>query len=199
MNSLNFAKPGGTRDNSSCYGFIASGARWKQTENFLVNPSNSEGISSSYVYDTFVQATNLWDNQVSFDVFGNASEDSSATFDFNSTDNRNVALFGSYPDPDVIAVTNVWGYFYGNPKTRELVEWDMLVNDAFTWGIWELTPTAMDLSNIVTHELGHSAGLADIYNTVCTPVTMYGYASEGETNKRTLESPDITGIRKLYP
>jgi hypothetical protein len=27
---------------------------------------------------------------------------------------------------------------------------------------------------------------------------MYGYATEGETKKRTLEIGDITGIKKLY-
>jgi len=27
---------------------------------------------------------------------------------------------------------------------------------------------------------------------------MYGYASNGETKKRTLEDGDITGVKKLY-
>ena len=56
----------------------------------------------------------------------------------------------------------------------------------------------MDLQNIAVHELGHSFGLADIYSSSCAEVTMYGYSTEGETKKRTLEQPDITGIQKLY-
>lgn len=195
---LAFAKPNGVSSNSACYGFIASGARWKQTENFVINPTNNEDISPSYVSAAFVGSTDLWDNQVDFNLFGSSSNNSTATFDFNVTDNQNVVKFGDYRDPNVIAVTNVWGYFYGNPKTRELIEWDMLLNDSFNWGVWELDPTKMDLANIATHELGHAAGMADIYSGTCSPVTMYGYASEGEINKRTLENPDITGVRKLY-
>ena len=56
----------------------------------------------------------------------------------------------------------------------------------------------MDLQNIATHELGHSAGLNDIYSSTCSEVTMYGYSSYGETKKRTLEQPDITGLQKIY-
>ena len=55
----------------------------------------------------------------------------------------------------------------------------------------------MDFENIATHELGHAVGLGDLYND-CTEETMYGYASYGETKKRTLEAGDITGIKKLY-
>lgn len=32
----------------------------------------------------------------------------------------------------------------------------------------------------------------------CSKETMYGYASEGETKKRTLNSGDIQGINNLY-
>ncbi len=193
---LNYAKPSGAGGSSACYGFIASGARWKQTENFIVNPTNLEGLDQNYLYNTYLGATDLWDNQVAFDIFGSSASDSAATFDFNATDNKNVVKFGPYSDANVIAVTNVWGYFYGNPKTRELIEWDMLMNNAFNWGTGE--NDKMDLANIATHELGHAAGLGDIYDTTCSDVTMYGYASEGEINKRTLESADITGITKLY-
>ena len=56
----------------------------------------------------------------------------------------------------------------------------------------------MDFENIVTHELGHAVGLADLYTTSCSEQTMYGYAANGETKKRTLESGDITGVKQLY-
>ncbi len=56
----------------------------------------------------------------------------------------------------------------------------------------------MDFDNIATHELGHSFGLDDLYEDTCFEETMYGYASTGETNKRTLENGDITGIYTLY-
>ena len=56
----------------------------------------------------------------------------------------------------------------------------------------------MDFENIVTHEHGHVFGLDDLYTSTCSEETMYGYATEGETKKRTLESGDIMGIQRLY-
>ncbi|MBA7689098.1 hypothetical protein ES703_97593 [subsurface metagenome] len=56
----------------------------------------------------------------------------------------------------------------------------------------------MDFGNIATHELGHAVGLDDLYTSKCSEMTMYGYASYGETKKRTLEAGDITGVQKLY-
>jgi len=57
----------------------------------------------------------------------------------------------------------------------------------------------MDLQNIATHEFGHGVGLNDVYQTDCSLVTMYGYSDYGETQKRTLEPPDINGLLTLYP
>ncbi len=187
--------PGGA---SACYTFLASGARWKTTEPYQLNPSNIFGLSPQFVSASFDSGTSAWDNQVSFAVFGAPSLNSGADFSFDNADGQNVAKFGSYNDPDVIAVTNVWGYFGGRPSTRELVEWDMLISDSFVWGDATVDSTRMDLPNIVTHELGHSAGLGDLYNTDCQTATMYGYGTEGETSKRDLDVGDIAGITKLY-
>jgi hypothetical protein len=56
----------------------------------------------------------------------------------------------------------------------------------------------MDFENIATHELGHSVGLGDLYTDACSEQTMYGYADNGETKKRTLEAGDIKGVQELY-
>ena len=69
----------------------------------------------------------------------------------------------------------------------------------WTWGDAIIDLTKMDLQNIATHELGHGVGLGDVYDTVCSAVTMYGYSDYGEIQKRTLEQPDIKGLLTLYP
>ncbi len=56
----------------------------------------------------------------------------------------------------------------------------------------------MDLGGIATHEIGHGIGLADLYTTLCREVTMYGYSTEGEFKKRTLEAGDLRGLWKIY-
>ncbi len=55
----------------------------------------------------------------------------------------------------------------------------------------------MDLQNIATHELGHTVGLSDLYNR-CLEETMYGYSSEGETSKRSLNPGDIAGLKAIF-
>ncbi len=56
----------------------------------------------------------------------------------------------------------------------------------------------MDFENIATHKLGHTFGLDYLFTEACSEEMMYGFAAEGETNKRTLEGEDITGIIDLY-
>lgn len=56
----------------------------------------------------------------------------------------------------------------------------------------------MDVLNIATHEFGHNLVLADLYDYASREFTMYGYASLGETKKRTLAYDDVNGIRFIY-
>ena len=183
---------------ATCYDFLARQAKWKIGESYVVNPVNNFGLSEPFISSALETSVNTWDVQTSFDIFGSGSLDSSAVVDLTKTDGKNVVAFANYSVDGVIAVTNVWGYFSGPPRLRELVEWDMILDTDYVWGDGTVDPTVMDLQNIATHELGHSAGLADLYTIECSAQTMYGYSGEGELKKRTLESGDIAGIRALY-
>lgn len=188
-----FAKSGKPSDpTASCYGFLASGARWKTTESFVT----AEPISPALTAQDF----EVWDTVVAFDMFG--IEDTSTTVNGADTvqpDGKNEVMFGNITDEGAIAVTIVWGIFSGPPQNRKLVEYDVVFDDVeYVWGDATIDPTVMDFENIAIHEFGHAAGLADLYSSSCSEQTMYGYATEGETKKRTLETGDITGIKKLY-
>lgn len=195
-----FAKPSapGKTKPVNCYGYLASGAKWKINEPYLINPTNGDGLGASFVESAVNAGVAEWE-RFGGNIFGGWAIDYSAQYVDNATDEKNTVTFGTIDDSGIIAVTNVWGYFSGSPKTRQLVEWDMLFNDAyFAFGDATLNSALMDLQNIATHELGHSAGMDDLYNTVCFQETMYGYSTEGETSKRDLYSGDIAGITKLY-
>ena len=194
----NSARAAGNGKNkfSSCYSFLASGAKWKTAENYYINPVNS-GVNEGLVFNAITSSTAEWE-KYGGDIFGGGAIDYNLNDNGGNLDNKNVAFFDSYNDPDVIAVTTVWGYFYGAPKSREIVEWDMQFNTGFAWGDAAVNPVLMDIQNIATHELGHSAGLGDLYTTACSAETMYGYASEGEISKRDLNQGDILGLQALY-
>ena len=196
-----FAKPEapGKSKPVNCYGFLAAGAKWKTTEPYLINPTNYDGLSASFVESAVNAGVAEWEKYVTFNIFGDESKDYSAQFIDDYTDGKNTVTFGTYSNSGVIAIANVWGYFGGKTQYRELTEWDILFNDAyFTFGDATVNTGLMDLQNIATHELGHAAGMDDLYNTVCYQETMYGYSNEGETSKRNLYNGDITGIRNLY-
>lgn len=198
-----YAKPpwagGGGKPEAKCYGFLAKGAKWKTLEPYLVNPTNSDGLSDTFVKSAVDLGVGEWETYGG-EIFGEGSLDASASYNDGNLDEVNTTSFGAYPDSGVIAVTTVWGYFSGPPQTRELVEWDILFNNASTWAWGDATADAslMDLQNIATHELGHSAGMDDLYETSCNLETMYGYSTEGEMIKRDLHTGDIVGIQELY-
>jgi len=191
------SQPGSGKGGTKCYGFLANGAKWRSAEEYLINPFNLDGMGADFVETSVNAGVSEWESYGG-NIFGPGFVDYSVSYNDGSFDGVNSVSFGSYEDNGVIAVTNVWGYFYGAPQTRELLEWDMLFNENFSWGDAGTNPSLMDLRNIATHELGHSAGLADLYETSCQEETMYGYGTEGETKKQNLNTGDIQGIQKLY-
>lgn len=184
---------------SSCYGFLANGAKWKVLEPFLFNPVNSWGLDPNVAFTNLVADISKWESAARKEILGDGSVTlSSLTADLDRPDNLNEIYFAGMDDPNIIGVTIVWGIFQGAPSKRQLLEWDMVFNEVdFAWST-SGDLDKMDFENIATHELGHAIGLGDLYDSACGEQTMYGYASNGETKKRTLEVGDLTGIRSLY-
>ena len=189
-------KPGATK----CYGFLASSAKWKTIEPYIIDPTNTDGLNDSFIRNNVASDIYAWESAAGKNILGDEVSGVVDGADETSPDNKNELYFGSISDSGVIAVTIVWGIFGGPPAGRELVEWDMVLDQAdFDWTEDALIETnKMDFWNIAIHELGHSVGMDDLYTTGCSEETMYGYATEGETKKRDLNTGDIAGIRKLY-
>ncbi len=188
-------KPGGG-GGTTCYSLLASGAKWKNAESFLVDESSApiSGMTSR-----LNGAVSTWEavNAANADIFGGGTRNDSYSANLSAVDGVNGAEFGPIADPGVIAVTYTWGRFGGPPQARELVEWDMVFDtDSFSWST-SGERSAMDFLSIATHELGHAMGLGHPAST-CTLETMYAYASDGETIKRDLNAGDIAGINVMY-
>jgi len=184
-------------DASDCYGFLSKGAKWKTVEPYMVDSTNTRGLEGSFVTSNLAMDIGKWETAAGVSILGDEIAGIVDGADTVSTDGKNEVMFGDIEQENAIAVAIVWGIFGGPPPFRQLVEWDMVFDDVdFDWGIGEADK--MDFENIATHELGHAVGLGDLYTSECSEQTMYGYATEGETKKRTLEAGDITGITKLY-
>jgi hypothetical protein len=182
---------------NTCYKLL--GVKWNTLPiNYVINPTNKDGLSESFLTSTLQTSSETWDSYTSKELFNNVfSIDYSATWDDQAPDGKNEYVFSSYSQNNVIAVTNIWGYFSGPKANKRITEYDILFNEYYAWGDASINPLLMDLQNIATHEIGHGIGLADLYNT-CTQETMYGYSKEGEMSKRTLNSGDIAGLRVMY-
>lgn len=197
----NFAKPPWAGVNGDeCYAFLGKGVKWKELPiSYAIDPQNPQGLSQEFITSAIYAGAEEWDNHTSSELFSDTyAIIYDGSFDTDAPDGRNEILFGNYPKEGVIAVTVVWGYFYGPPSERKIVEFDIMLDTDWAWGDATLDSTVMDLQNIVTHELGHGVGLDDVYATECSEVTMYGYSNYGEIKKRTLEQSDITGLQALY-
>jgi len=189
--------PNGTGDSSKsqCFAFLAKDAKWKQVEDYMVDTIGS-GLGDAFVRDNLAGNISKWEDAAIADILGNEIAGIVDGADTVSPDNKNEVLFGSL-DSGTIGVTIVWGIFGGKPANRELVEWDQVYNTLYQWSD-NGEAGKMDFENIATHELGHSIGLGDLYDAGCTEETMYGYATEEEVKKHTLEAGDIAGIFELY-
>lgn len=199
---------GSGEGDSNCYEFLAKGAKWRTIEPYWINPSNAdnatgststEGLDEGFVVSNFAMDIDKWEAAAGTDILG----DGSVTYalliaDTVAPDGLNEVYFGNIAEPGAVGITVIWGIFSGPPKNRELVEWDQVYdNYDYQWSN-SGDPWKMDFESVATHELGHSVGLDDLYDPGCSDQTMYGYIDYGETNKRTLEAGDITGIQKLY-
>lgn len=194
---IHYAKPEnpgkGNKDKApSCSKLL--GPKWKVLPvNYVINPTNPSGLSDEFVTAAISQSAETWDEATSSELFNDVySVDDKAVY--GNQDFVNTITFDNYPDTNVIAVTSIW-YI---PRSRKIVEFDIMFDVDWIWGDAEADASKMDLQNIAIHELGHGAGLDDVYQDACSEVTMYGYSEYGETKKRTLEQPDIAGVQKLY-
>jgi len=189
---------------NTCYTFLSQGAKWRIAEPYIVDPTNSDGYDTNAVLRQMTDGVATWETAAGYDIFGGQSQQVANRIT-GSMDDRNEAYFANLDDPGVIAVTIVWGVFSGPPSQKRLVEWDMIFEDPdFRWGDAGSTnelalgdQSIMDLWNIAAHELGHAGGMGHPSNS-CTQETMYAFATEGETKKRTLNPGDVLGINQLY-
>jgi hypothetical protein len=171
---------------------------------YTINPSTpvkKYALNRDAVVNAVKNSFETWDNQIDQDLYADALISTSAKASLGRPDYKNVVTWGTLSDKRVIAVTNIWYY----TSTGQIVDSDMIFNTYYKWGIdqdgeggtYSLT-TTFDIQNIGTHEAGHVCGLNDIYDSMYSAMTMYGYGSPGEVYKISLAAGDVAGIQAIY-
>ena len=69
---------------STCFGFLARGAMWKNIESWIVNPANNSGLSSTFILNNLTDDIAKWEDAAdgvlgdgqSIDILGNGSSTS---------------------------------------------------------------------------------------------------------------------------
>ncbi|MFQ6095047.1 MAG: matrixin family metalloprotease [Candidatus Bathyarchaeia archaeon] len=196
---------GGGGEEKGFYKLISGGIRWQSFPVPLeVNPSLSSldvtgvlqaiGVSAEEwddgAYSGWGGVTpNLFDNN----ILTTSKGYNDLAWTSSQLDGANTLIWGNYPTEGVIAVTILWY----NVKTKAIIEFDLVFDTDFQWSLTG-EEGKMDIQNIATHELGHGAGLDDIYQEKANQETMYGYSTLGDIIKRDLYTGDKEGITKLY-
>jgi hypothetical protein len=184
------SSPSGSKG-SGASGYSLMGVSWQSMPITIeIDPSSAEFTGFTSAVAAGVSA---WTSEAKLtctvEVAGSA-----LSIDTSSADGVNGVMFGAIGKTNVIAQTTIWY----NPSTGEIVDFDIVFNTYYSWGDATKNNNLMDIQNIATHELGHGFGLNDLYQPKWSAETMYGYASEGQTDKRTLDTGDIAGIQAIY-
>jgi hypothetical protein len=186
-----------------CFAPISPGVRWREVENYILDTSNTQDLSSSFILEAWTRANKAWDNACPGRLLMGSRDTGGAIdgADFVAPDGKNEIYFANIAEDGVLGLTILWGIFDENApeNARKIFEFDMIFNDAdYTLGNAQQDRDVMDLQGLMTHELGHRHGAADIYDSECSGITMYGRTSYGKLTQRTIDPYSQEGICLLY-
>jgi len=164
----------------------------------LVNPTASP-------FDTGDFVAVVTEVRKGFDAWNGVGTDYTATVSPDNTvspsldyppDKVNTVSWGKIDGPGgIIAITYFWYY----TATKELIDCDILFDEAEPWSISEIVlKDKFDVWNIATHEAGHTLNLADLRSPKDGALTMHAYTWLGDDMGRDLGTGDILGIQEIY-
>ncbi|MBU2601749.1 MAG: cell wall-binding repeat-containing protein [Actinobacteria bacterium] len=152
------------------------------SRDYRVNPNTPDTADEKRLVDA---AVNAWGKESEFFLVDTGTC-SAQIWDYN----QQSELFWTTDLPGgVVAAT---GTYSDDSGVREF---DVGFNDDYLWG--DGTGGSYDVQSVAMHELGHAAGLLDLYGAEDVGKVMYGFGSAGE-RLRALHPDDKAGVLSLY-
>jgi len=210
---------GGGGYSSPCSVAISNGTVWRTPHGYVLYPANRSGLRPSMVLRTIERAVDAW--RCVFDSLG--IEPMGPALGVVDQRNGDEKIVYTHPtgensvgfaridneatgsdESQTLALTITYGVFDGPVEQRRLSEFHTVFNDHYQFEDCEanaercVAEKRLDLQSVATHELGHANGLDDIYSDQCRSVSMFWSTPEADTDKRTLEEADITGLEEMY-
>jgi hypothetical protein len=168
---------------------------WEAREIHLVlDPTGPHGLDGESVEEALLCSLDAWNEELGPErqlIYDGVVERGRVDYE----DGQNTIFFDQTwdqgLDSSLLALSWVWSVEHG-----EISAFDVVLNaDHHRWTA-DGERGLHDLSNTITHELGHVLGLA---HSDVEQATMEQSTWPGETEKRDLSADDIAGIKALYP
>lgn len=178
--SENMKEPDGT-----CFGWLGTIDPSLRNRTFYVAPE---------LYDEALAAMQTWNNAFGVNLFGSLIIDESLSDYHPSNSNGRNEIYTS-TSMDTLVPPTALAWNQNNRSTMS--ESDVGIGGNYPTGDATTNPAVYDIQSLMTHELGHSLGLKDLYTDNCEGAMMYGYSGVGQV-KRELSQADINGIQQNY-
>ncbi len=175
-------------DGSTKYTRLSGGIRWDSFPIPYTIDSSSSGIDSTAAATAVKAAFNTIDDE------GHPPGD---FFLLTTSDPKITVKWASMDGPgNALAVTTT----YYNTASKTIIKADIVFDSGDKWSVNSNYGCAgggnsFDVQDVATHEIGHAIGLGHVTDSL---LTMYKYASPGETLKSSLGRGDQRGVDRLY-
>jgi hypothetical protein len=179
--------------------YALSGRRWNTKDpqlKFILRDDTylrNEKLTAINVQTAIIDASNAWDDATNQNLFADSNLVTiSPTVSIDSYNKLNTIGWKPFLN-NCLAYSRTWYKSTLVDGYKTIVDSDIVFNTKYAWRT-EGTVGA-DVQTIALHEIGHSLGLGDLYNSEESAQTMYGYYLRTD---RTLGNGDTAGIYKLY-